>query len=179
MVLRIKDNKSNVLKMFILGYIVLSIPFSSLSSFAISPIKSESYNAYVERSEKVKFLNDNTSLDSLIYVIDQKDVDGIMAMWYTRYYAFPRKNNASSSSIGWKIKTQANEDDLRDWGLTADKWEEDLKRYRFDYVFLYSVDDLFFEKTKYMYDDYESAKDAILFKIEYDENENVKLIAIK
>lgn len=178
-VLRIKDNKSNMLKMLILGYIVLSIPFSSIYSFAISPIKSESYNAYVERSSKVKFLNDNTSEDSLIYVIDQKDVDGIMAMWYTRYYAFPRKNNASSSSIGWKIKTQANKDDLRDWGLTVDKWEDDLKKYGFDYVFLYSVDDLFFEKTKYMYDDYESAKEAILFKIEYDDKENIKLIAIK
>ncbi len=179
MILRIKDNKSNIFKMLILGYIVLSIPFSAIYSFAISPTKSESYNAYVERSEKVKFLNDNTPENSLIYVIDQKDTDGIMAMWYTRYYGFPRKNNASSSSIGWKIKTEANKDDLRDWGLTAKKWEKELKKYSFDYVFLYSADDLFFEKTKYMYDDLEIAKKAVLFKIEYDEKDNIKLIAIK
>lgn len=177
--LRVESKKSIYIKVIVLGYICLSIPFSSIYSFIISPAKSESYNVYVERTKKVELLNKYTPKNSLIYVIDQKDTDGIMAMWYTRYYAFPRKNNASSSAISWKIKTSANKDDLRDWGLTAKKWENHLKKYKFDYVFLYSADKLFFEKTKYMYEDYDIAQKSVLFKIEYDEDNNIVLVAIK
>ena len=156
----------------------MSISFSSLISFAINPIKSESYNVSVERNKKAKIINDYTPDDSLIYIIDQKDTDGIMAMWYTRYYAFPRKTNASAAAINWKIKTRKNQDDLADWGFTAEKWAEHLKNYRFDYVYLYSADDLFFENTSFMYNDYNEAKKYSLFKIEYINN-NVKLIPIK
>ena len=179
LILRIKDDKNQIFKVIFLTYIVLSISFNTIISFAINPTKAESYNVNVARNKTVNILNKNTPEDSLIYVIDQKDKDGIMAMWYTRYYAFPRKNNATSSAINWKIRTEANKDDLSDWGLTAEEWEKHLKEYDFDYVFLYSADDLFFEVTKFMYKDLEKAKKSVLFKIIYDKNGNVNLLPIK
>ena len=178
LVLRIDSKKHLIFKVLFLAYIVISISFSSLISFAINPIKSESYNVSVERNKKAEIINDYTPDDSLIYIIDQKDTDGIMAMWYTRYYVFPRKTNASAAAINWKIKTRKNQADLADWGFTAEKWSEHLKNYKFDYVYLYSADDLFFENTSFMYYDYNEAKKYSLFKIEY-VNNNIKLIPIK
>ena len=178
MVLRLKDDKNIVFKLIILTYIVISIPFSTMTGFVKNPIKSESYNLSVERAKKVKLINKYTEKDSMIYVIDQEDKDGIMAMWYSRYYTFPRKTNASSSAINWKIKTKLNEDDLSDWGFTAEQWAKHLKEYKFDYVFLYSADKYFFENTKFMCDDYEKAKKSVLFKIEIN-NESLKLVPIK
>ena len=177
LVLRIDFKKNIVFKVLFLLYITISISFSNISSFIINPIKSESYNVSVERNEKVKIIIDNIPKESLIYIIDQNDTDGIMAMWYVRYYAFPRKTNSSASAINWKIKTKKNEDDLQDWGFTAEKWAKHLKKFKFDYLFLYSCDDLFFEETKFMYDNYETAKKYSLFKIGYIDG-NIKLIPV-
>lgn len=178
LVLRLDSKRNLLIKTIFLSYIVLSISFSNLISFVINPIKSESYVASIERTNKVKIINDNTPENSLIYVIDQKDTDGIMAMWYARYYSFPRKTNASAAAINWKIKTENNKDDLQDWGFTAERWAKHLIDYKFDYVFLYSKDKLFFENTKFMYDNYIEAQNYSLFKIK-NINNNVKLIPIK
>ena len=157
---------------------MLYIPFSTLISFINNSVKNESYNLSQERTKKVELINNNTPQNSLIYVIDQKDTDGIMAMWYSRYYVFPRKTNASASAINWKIRTEKNKEDLRDWGLNAKRFANNLKEYKFDYLFLYSVDEDFFEETKFMYNNYDKAKKASLFKIEIS-NDTVKLIPIK
>ena len=177
-ILRLKDEKNIVFKLVVLTYIAISIPFSTMIGFVRNPIKSESYNVSVERSKKVKVINKYTEKDSMIYVIDQKDKDGIMAMWYTRYYTFPRKTNASASAINWKIKTKLNKDDLSNWGFTAKKWAKHLKKYKFDYVFLYSADKYFFENTKFLYDDYDKAKKSTLFKI-INTDTSLKLVPVK
>ena len=177
--LLLKLKNDNVLiKTVLLGSIIICIPFSSIFSFIKNPIKGESYNVSVERQEKVKLINKYTEKDSLVYIIDQKDETGIMAMWYSRYYAFPRKTNASAGAINWKIKTYKNKDDLRDWGLTAIKLGKHLNKYNFDYLFLYSKDDEFFKKTSFMFDDVQEAKKYDLFKIKKAGN-TVKLIPIK
>jgi hypothetical protein len=178
-VLKLGNNKNKLtfVPFIYLGIIIL-LPLSSILSFIINPIRGESYNIYLERNAKVKILNKNTPSDSMVYVIDQKDTDGIMAMWYTRYYAFPRKINASSASINWKIRTSKNKDDLQDWGLTASQWAEQLIEYNFDYVYLYSSDKEFFKETSFLYDDIEKAKKSSLFKV-YTDGTNVKLIPIK
>ena len=167
LLLRIESKNNIIFKTVFLTYIVISISFSNLFGFIVNPIKSESYNVSVERNKKVDIVKNNTPESSMIYIIDQNDIDGIMAMWYVRYYTFPRKTNASSSAINWKIRTEKNKDDLSTWGFTAQSWAKHLIKYKFDYVFLYSSDDDFFEQTKFMYDDYKLAREFTLFKIEY------------
>lgn len=160
-------------------FVILMLPFSNTFYYVTNySNRANSYSIYVERTEKVKNLVQNTEDETLVYVIDQQDKDGIMAMWYTRYYAFPRKTNASSGAITWKIRTDKNADDLQDWGLTAKEWEKHLIDYDFKYVFLYTADDAFFEETKFMYDDYERAKNYELFKVVKHDGE-VKLVPIK
>ena len=104
--------------------------------------------------------------ESMVYVVDQNDEEGIMAMWHVRYYAFPIQTNASSASISWKIKTKENKDDLSNWGLTKKRWINELKKYNFEYVYLFSSNDEFYDVTKDLYSNYELAKNSSLFKIE-------------
>ena len=172
------DNSNLIFKNIILTFILLYIPLSSVFKFIMNPLKGESYNINYQRNEKVKIVNKNTESNSFIYVIDQQEEDGIMAMWYSRYYCFPRKTNATGAVIGWKIKTKKNEDDLSDWGFTAKTWAKHLKKYKFDYVFLYSKDDEFFNETKFLYDDFERAKESSLFKI-INNGDSIKLIPIE
>lgn len=171
------DNKLHIMKFCILLFFVINIGFSNITYFIYNPVRNESYNLSVQRLNKVKKVIKNTEKNAFIYVIDQKDTDGIMAMWYTRYYFFPRKNNASSGVIGWKIKTNNNKDDLSDWGMTAKELSKHLLKYKFDYVFLYSKDEEFFEETSFMYDNLTIAKQNTLFKIEK-VNNNIKLVPI-
>jgi D-3-phosphoglycerate dehydrogenase len=76
--------------------------------------------------EKFKIVNENTEENSMVYVLNQKDTDSIMPMWYSRYYVFPRKVNASSSAITWKIRTDKNVKDLGELGLTAEGLSKNL-----------------------------------------------------
>lgn len=126
-----------------------------------------------ERREKFDIVNRNTNKDDRIFVIDQQDKDGIMAMWYARYYCFPRVTNASSSAITWKIKTDKNAYDLRDWGLTASTLVKHLIEYNFDYLFLYSSDELMFENMESLFEDAKQAKEYTLFKVQKNNNKVV------
>lgn len=178
-ILKLGNNKNKLTFVpFAYLIIIIFIPLSSVLSFIINPIRGESYNIYLEKNDKVEILKKNTEKDSMIYVIDQKDGDGIMAMWFTRYYAFPRKINASSASINWKIRTEKNKDDLQDWGLNANRWVEQLKNYDFDYVYLYTSDKEFFKETAFLYNDINKAKKCSLFKVDRN-NSNIRLIPIK
>lgn len=173
------DNKKISLNIIPYLLIILMLPFSNTFYYITNYSKrANSYSIYVERTEKFKNLVQNTEDETLVYVIDQQDKDGIMAMWYTRYYAFPRKTNASACAITWKIRTDKNTDDLQDWGLTAKEWEKHLIDYDFKYVFLYTADEAFFRETKFMYDDYERAKNYELFKV-VKHDDKVKLVPIK
>ena len=102
-----------------------------------------------------------------------------MAMWYARYYAFPRKINASSHVIGWKIRTDKNAEDLQDWGLTANDLERQLFDYNFDYLYLYTYDEEMFEKIQFMLnDDYKNIIDKYtLFRVI--RNENTKGVSLE
>ena len=118
-------------------------------------------------SDKFTELNNKTSKNSKVFVIDQEDRDGIMAMWYARYYAFPRKINASSLAIAWKVKTEKNKDDLQDWGLTRDKFLAELKKEKFEYLYFYSIDDEFINLLKDEFVKYDSK--SKVYKIIYKE----------
>ena len=136
------DKKNvKIIGLFFGLFILLSTSFKNITYFLtdISERK-ETHQTYNERNDKFKDVLENTDEDSKIFVIDQQDKDGIMAMWYARYYLFPRKVNASSKAITWKIKTNSNIDDLQDWGLTKDSFKEILIQYDFDYVYFYTSD---------------------------------------
>lgn len=176
-ILSFDDNKKMILN-FIYIITVLLISFSNIIFFIYNPLNSGSYEVYSKYTNESKIINKYTPKDSMVYVIDQKDTEGIMAMWHMRYYAFPRQTNASSAAINWKIKTEKNIDDLSNWGLTAAEWAAQLKKYKFDYVYLYTSDDYFFKETEFLYDDINKAKKSSLFKIIY-KNKKIRLLPIK
>ncbi len=146
--------------------IIINIPFSNISYF-VSDYKDrvETRNFSYSMQEKFKIVNENIEENSMVYILNQQDIESIMPMWYSRYYIFPRKVNASSTAISWKIRTNKNVDDLGTWGLTAKDLSKSLYYYKFDYLFLYSFDNEMFEEMKFMFDDYDNAKQHTLFKI--------------
>ena len=137
------DKKTmKVMGILLLFFILSNSSFKNLSYF-ITDIneRKETHQIYNERNDKFSEVIKNTKSNSKVFVIDQKDEDGIMAMWYARYYLFPRKVNASSNAITWKIKTSKNAYDLQNWGLTDAKFKDLLLNYKFDYVYFYTNDE--------------------------------------
>lgn len=176
----IVNEKKVTFSTIILIIMIFNISFNNITFFLSDYSKRiETRGISYDHQEKLKVVNENTPEDSQIYVLDQQDKDGIMAMWYTRYYCFPRKINAYQTSINWKIRTENNVDDLGDWGLTAQQLEDDLYNYNFDYLYLYTSDDQMYEQMKYMFEDYEMAKECSLFKIEKLNNGNVLLKCVE
>lgn len=162
----VKNKKYEIAACLIMIIMIFGLNFSQVTAFC-TDIKTrietkENRDSHVNKFEKVL---ENTTVNDNIYIIDQKDTDGIMAMWYARYYLFPRNVNASSGAISWKIKTDKNTDDLQNWGMTATDLKKCLIKYNFDYLYLYSVDDDFFDVTNDFYADKEKAKKYTLFKV--------------
>ena len=184
LVLIIKDDfinkeKNKLFSIGILTIIIINISFNDVTFFVSDySERIKTRNISYERQEKVEKLVNNTPRNSLIYVIEQKDKDGIMAMWYTRFYAFPRRINSYQTSINWKIRTEINGDDLGEWGLNARQLEEDLYKYNFDYLYLYSSDEYFFKEIEFMLSDVENVTQYTLFKVEKTDN-TVKLIPVE
>ena len=172
----------NINLVILIGYLflIINIPFSQITYFITDySVRKQTEIGKDEFVEKFQILNEKTPKTSKIFIIDQKDKDGIMAMWYARYYAYPRTINASSSAIVWKIKTEKNKDDLGKWGLTGKKLEKHLIDYDFDYVYLYTSDDELFSEIKWMFDSVDKAKKCKLFKIKKINKNQIKLIPIK
>ena len=174
------NNKTN----FIIASVIMILFCSQLKvlniTYFVSDIgeRKDTRDTSYQLQDKFAIVNENTPEDSKVYIIDQQDKDGIMALWYARYYSFPRKINAYQSAISWKIRTDKNVDDLQDWGLTAQDLEDDLYEYQFDYIYFYSSDDQMYERMAYMFENYDEAKKCSLFKINF-EGENVKLVAVE
>ncbi len=162
----ITNKKREIASCLILIVMIFGLNFSQVTAFC-TDVKTRLNTKQVrdEHVNKFKMVMKNTDENDNIYVIDQKDKDGIMAMWYARYYLFPRNVNASSGAISWKIKTDKNKDDLKKWGMTASDLEKCLIKYNFNYLYLYSYDDAFFDVTSDFYDDKENAKKYTLFKV--------------
>lgn len=159
--------------------LIAFIGFSNVTFF-ISDIKERRDTAHIkiERENIFKEINEKTKKDSKIFVINQEDTDGIMPLWYARYYCYPRIINANSNAITWKIKTPSNEWDLQDWGLTEITFQNHLIDEDFDYVFLYSKTDELFEELKNTFEFKENLKDYNLFKVNKSNNE-IKLVPVK
>lgn len=136
----LKENKNIVVIVFIGLYLL--IPFKNLTYF-VSDYRSRitSNEVAIARKEKFEQVLQYTDEEDKIFVIDQKDQDGIMAMWYARYYLFPRYTNCSAAAIVWKVRTEINKYDLADWGLTYDRFLDHLNEYGFDYLYLYTTDE--------------------------------------
>lgn len=176
-----RQYKKSVALACILIIFIINISANNVLYFILdySTTRQGTYNTSYELSKKFETLNANTEPNSQVYVLDQNDTDGIMAMWYARYYAFPRKINASSHVIGWKIRTDKNAEDLQEWGLTANDLERQLFDYNFDYLYLYTYDEEMFEKIQFMLnDDYKNIIDKYtLFRVV--RNENTKGVSLE
>lgn len=175
---KIYVNNRKEQKLLIILLIALTMLTSSKQIFYfVLDIKERNYTHEVSDRLNDKFteLNNKTPKNSKVFVIDQEDKDGIMAMWYARYYAFPRQINASSLAIAWKIRTNKNKDDLQDWGLTRDKFIKELKKEKFEYLYFYSIDDELVELLKNDFVKYD--KNSKVYKIIYEDN-NIKFKSI-
>ena len=171
--------KNKVISVGLLILLLLEIPYKSITYVLYdyqNKITAQKFSTYMNK--KFEIVRENTKDSDKIYVLDQNDKDGIMAMWYARYYVFPRKTNASGQAINWKIQTSINSADLQNWGMTASDLSKNLYDYNFNYLYLYSFDNYMFDKMKDMFSDFDKAKKSTLFKVEKQNDEKVKLIPV-
>lgn len=162
----LKNKGAKVLSTLVTLFIVGSISVLDATYFATDlEGRMETRDTSYKLRDRFEILNKYTEEDSQVYVLDQQDTDGIMAMWYARYYSFPRKINAYHQSITWKIRTDKNAYDLQDWGLTAEQLSTDLVDWGFDYVYLYTSDEEMFERMEFMFEDYDTCKNYVLFRV--------------
>src|SRR5574344_1777688 len=180
--LKLNTKRNNFMVSLVLIFFIFNISFSDIFYFIgdYGTERKDTYKVSMERKDKVKIVNENTSKDSQVYVLDQRDTDGIMAMWYSRYYMFPRRVNASSTIIGWKIRTDNNADDLKDWGLKGKDLQDQLYNYNFNYLFLYTYDEEMFKQISFMLNvPYNQVMDKYtLFKVQKNNNKTVSLIPV-
>lgn len=160
--------------------IICLVGFSN-TTFFLTDIRTrrDTVHTMEARTETFKEVVNNTEATDKIFIINQADTDTIMPLWYARYYCYPRIVNSSSNAITWKIKTESNEWDLQDWGLTADNFERHLVEEKFDYVYLYSTTEEFFVELQNTFENLDDAKNYKLFKVEKVDTTNVQLIPVK
>ena len=155
---------------------MLFIPFSKSMYFFTD--FDERYHTQVLSNSRKDHFNEvisKTPEHSKIYVIDQKDEDSMMNLWYARYYCYPRKVSAHNMAINWKVLTKSNEWDLSDWGFTFETFREHLNEYKYEYLFLNTVTDEFVEGMSDEFNiDSSIIKNNRLFKIDTS-NSDVKL----
>lgn len=165
-------------KEFILLSLVVLIGFRNLTFFVTDvQQRRETQVLSKQRTEKFSTVVNNTSELSRIFVLNQSDEETIMPLWYARYYCYPRIINVNPKAITWKIKTDSNEWDLNEWGLTLDTFQKHLIDYNFEYLFLYSSTDELYEKLEKLVvtDD---IRKYTLFKIKFISDNNIELIPV-
>ena len=111
--------------------------------------------------KKFNVVLNNTNKHSKIYIIDQEDKSGYLPMCKAQYYLYPRITNANGQ-INWKIQTKT---DNSSWMLSAKTLEQTLIKNKFDYLFLYSSTNEFFDEISYMIKNKGNIKKYSLFKI--------------
>ena len=118
-----------------------------------------------KRMDKFSVVTDNVEEDERVYIIDQQDKDGYLPMCYSLYYLYPRYTNVNGS-INWKIQTESNREEIESWALSAEDLRRLLKENHFDYLFLYSSTEEFFDEIEYMVDgDTKNIEKYTLFEI--------------
>ncbi len=170
------SNSKEVTTIHILSIsLIVLVGFSNITYF-LTDIKARRETMHISEARQGDFaiINEKTSEDSKIFVINQSDENSIMPLWYARYYTYPRIVNSNPYAITWKIKTPSNEWDLQDWGLTKKTFINHLIDYDFDYVFFYSTTDELNDKLDDIIEGTKKIKNGDLFKIKK-ENDNIKL----
>lgn len=169
----------NVLAIILFLFLCLSVSFEKSFYFIIDYKDRQKTQEFCQGlTNRFQYVINNTNDDSKIFVLDQQDETGIMAMWYARYYLFPRKVNASSDAITWKVKTDKNEYDLQNWGLNKKTFVDHLKKYKFEYIYFYSNRDDLLEILDEYYVDFSNEKDMSLFKIDFNNKTSMNLEAV-
>lgn len=160
--------------------IIMLVGFSNTTYF-ITDIKPRRETQHISenRNNIFSIINDNTSKDSKVFVINQEDDDNIMPLWYARYYCYPRIINVSSGAITWKIKVKSNEWDLKDWGLTPKTFDEHIINYDFEYVFMYTATEELYDALKDDFYNVNNPEKYKLFKVKKVNNTDILLIPLK
>ncbi len=146
--------------------IFISVPMtSSFSFFADMGGRFSLRDEAQKRMDKFSVVTDNVEEDERVYIIDQQDKDGYLPMCYSLYYLYPRYTNVNGS-INWKIQTESNREEIESWALSAEDLRRLLKENHFDYLFLYSSTEEFFDEIEYMVDgDTKNVEKYTLFEI--------------
>ena len=160
--------------------LICLIGFSNITFF-ITDLKDRRETMHISeaRQELFSIVNENTKEDDRIFVINQSDEEGIMPLWYARYYCYPRIVNSHPTAITWKILTPSNEWDLKGWGLTPETFVKHLIEEKFEYVFFYSTSDELIEELEHLVVDEKDLEKNKLFKINVIDNNNIKLETVK
>ena len=168
-IIETKKNYFKIIGLIITLVILLNSSFKNTFYFITDwNDRIETQNISNMRNDKFEEVREKTDENSKIFIVDQNDSEGIMAMWYGRYYLFPRKVNASSTAITWKVRTEKNKDDLQDWGLTSNTFKEELTKYNFDYLYLYTKDEELYKVLETSFDNYKTFDKYDLYKIDND-----------
>ena len=174
------QNKISFIKSaVIIVIIVLSVPITQTFSFITDAgSRIAIRNEAKETMSQFDVVLKNTKEEDRIYVIDQQDKNGNLPMCLSMYYLYPRFINANGT-INWKIVTDSNRDEIGDWALSVQDFENLLIENDFDYVFLYSyTDELFDEFNGTIEVDIDDAKDYRLFKIK-EKNGSITLVPVE
>ena len=162
------SNSREVTTIHILSiFLIALVGFSDITYF-LTDIKARRETMHISEARQGDFaiINEKTSEDSKIFVINQSDENSIMPLWYARYYTYPRIVNSNPYAITWKIKTPSNEWDLQDWGLTKKDFINHIVDYDFDYVFFYSTTDELNDLFSNNVENENDLKKYKLFKVE-------------
>ena len=164
---RLSDTKE-ITTIHVLSLVLIALVGFSNITYFLTDIKARRETMHISeaRQEDFAIINEKTSEDSKIFVINQNDENTIMPLWYARYYVYPRVVNANPYAITWKIKTPSNEWDLQDWGLTKKTFIDHIINYDFDYVFFYSTTDELIDLFSNNVEDENDLKKYKLFKVE-------------
>lgn len=164
---RLSDTKE-ITTIHVLSLVLIALVGFSNITYFLTDIKARRETMHISeaRQEDFAIINEKTSEDSKIFVINQNDENTIMPLWYARYYVYPRVVNANPYAITWKIKTPSNEWDLQDWGLTKKTFIDHIINYDFDYVFFYSTTDELIVLFSNNVEDENDLKKYKLFKVE-------------
>lgn len=176
---RLSDSKE-IITIHILSIILIVLVGFSNITFFVTDIKSRRETMHISEARQGNFaiINEKTSEDSKIFIINQSDDNSIMPLWYARYYTYPRIVNSNPYAITWKIKTPSNKWDLQDWGLTKKDFIKHIIDYDFDYVFFYSTTDELNDKLDDIIEGTNNINNGDLFKVIIDDNK-LKLQKLK
>lgn len=152
-------------KILILSFLILiGIPKENLNQLQQDVIFDEEAYFYQVDIDNIQL---NTPIDAKIYLIAQNQTPNMLDRY--RYWLNTHPMNINGHSLGLPY----NESDFYTINYSVDEFEYFLKD--FDYIYIYLMDDQFYNNYKEIFPNYFIQKNHQLYKITFDEKNNLKL----